>query len=142
MFIQKPSFSDKQKGIHYFLHNEKIIKKGTIVPGISLMQQLHIYYIPQITITVYNMASVDFNTFFSAFVVHFLQNMDGLDNDQRTTLKENFKTDTVSIYYFLEENHFFLCFLAEHILFIIRIRMNCEKLIIAGLDLIIVETDH
>lgn len=60
------------------------------------MQQIHIFYIPQITITVYNMASVDFNTFFSAFVVHFLQNMDGLDNDQRTTLKENFKTDTVS----------------------------------------------
>ena len=42
------------------------------------------------------MASVDFNTFFSAFVLHFLQNMDGLDDDQRRTLKENFKTDTVS----------------------------------------------
>lgn len=52
----------------------------------------------QVTITVYNMAAVDFNTFFTAFVPHFLQNMDGLDTDQRTTLKENFKTDTVSIH--------------------------------------------
>ncbi|KAG0728970.1 Exportin-6-B [Chionoecetes opilio] len=48
-----------------------------------------------ITITVYNMAAVDFSTFLGAFVPHFLQNMDGLDTDQRTTLRANFKTDTV-----------------------------------------------
>lgn len=59
---------------------------------------------PQITITVYNMAAVDFSTFFGAFVPHFLQNMDGLDTDQRTTLKANFKTDTVS--------HLFVFFIA------------------------------
>lgn len=55
------------------------------------------FVFPQITITVYNMAAVDFSTYFGAFVPHFLQNMDGLDSDQRTALKANFKTDTVRI---------------------------------------------
>lgn len=66
------------------------------------------FVFPQITITVYNMAAVDFSTFFGAFVPHFLQNMDGLDTDQRTTLKANFKTDTVS--------HLFIFFIATLIL--------------------------
>lgn len=89
------------------------------------------------------MASVDFNTFFSAFVVHFLQNMDGLDNDQRTTLKENFKTDTVSNFFYHRKKK------CVHYLFIywLNIVTNSQidrdgELIITIINFIDIESDH
>ena len=42
------------------------------------------------------MAAVDFEGFFVAFVQHFLTQTEGLTQDQRITLKENFKPETVS----------------------------------------------
>ncbi|XP_069996041.1 exportin-6 [Penaeus vannamei] len=83
----------------YKLYHKGVFRNSMLGQFITVLLQVLVHRSQdllqeEITITVYNMASVDFNTFFSAFVVHFLQNMDGLDNDQRTTLKENFKTDT------------------------------------------------
>ncbi|XP_069961289.1 exportin-6 isoform X1 [Cherax quadricarinatus] len=83
----------------YKLYHKGVFRNSMLGQFITVLLQVLVHRSQdllqeEITITVYNMASVDFTTFFAAFVPHFLQNMDGLDNDQRTTLKQNFKTDT------------------------------------------------
>lgn len=83
----------------YKLYHKGVFRNSMLGQFITVLLQVLVHRSQdllqeEITITVYNMASVDFNTFFAAFVPHFLQNMDGLDDDQRTILKENFKTDT------------------------------------------------
>ena len=49
--------------------------------------------------SVYNMAQVDFNVFHHQFLPHFLQQMDGLDNDQRQTLVTNFHMEEVCTHF-------------------------------------------
>ncbi|XP_066990340.1 exportin-6 isoform X2 [Macrobrachium rosenbergii] len=83
----------------YKLYHKAVFRNSMLGHFITVLLQVLVHRSQdllqeEITITVYNMASVDFTTFFAAFVLHFLQNMDGLDDDQRTTLKDNFKTDT------------------------------------------------
>ncbi|KAK3889634.1 hypothetical protein Pcinc_006379 [Petrolisthes cinctipes] len=83
----------------YKLYHKGVFRNSLLVQFITVLLQVLVHRSQdllqdEVTITVYNMAAVDFSTFFTAFVPHFLQNMDGLDTDQKTTLKENFKTDT------------------------------------------------
>ena len=49
----------------------------------------------EIAIVVYNMASVDFDGFYSSYLPHLLGNCDGIDDSQRALLAQNFKVDTV-----------------------------------------------
>ncbi|MPC08061.1 exportin-6-like [Portunus trituberculatus] len=83
----------------YKLYHKGVFRNSLLVHFITVLLQVLVHRSQdllqeEITITVYNMAAVDFSTYFGAFVPHFLQNMDGLDADQRTALKANFKTDT------------------------------------------------
>lgn len=42
------------------------------------------------------MAAVDFNGFFSAFLPQFLYQFEGVTDEERMTLKQNFKSENVS----------------------------------------------
>lgn len=61
-----------------------------------LVHKSHDLLQEEIGIAVYNMASVDFSSFYAAFLPHFLANCDGVDSNQRTVLGRNFKMDRVS----------------------------------------------
>ena len=52
----------------------------------------------EIAIVVYNMASVDFDGFYSNYLPQLLTNCDGIDDNQRTALAQNFKVDTVGYF--------------------------------------------
>ncbi|KAI0232540.1 Exportin-6-A, partial [Lamellibrachia satsuma] len=47
----------------------------------------------EIGVTVYNMASVDFDTFYACFLPTFLAGCDGIDASQKAVLAQNFKMD-------------------------------------------------
>ena len=51
----------------------------------------------EITVMLYNMAAVDFDTFYSQFLPQLVNNCDGLDENQRTILSCNFSMDKVGI---------------------------------------------
>lgn len=51
----------------------------------------------EIGVTVYNMASVDFDTFYACFLPTFLAGCDGIDASQKAVLAQNFKMDCVSV---------------------------------------------
>ena len=60
-----------------------------------LVHKSHDLLQEEIVITVYNMADVDFDMFYSKFLPHFLRCMDGLDDNQRAVLAQNFKLEKV-----------------------------------------------
>ena len=49
----------------------------------------------EIGITIYNMASVDFDSFYANFLPQFLASCEGVDQNQKTILGQNFKMDKV-----------------------------------------------
>ena len=49
----------------------------------------------EITITLYNMAAVDFDSFYSVFLPQFLGGCEGLTDSQKTELGNNFTPDKV-----------------------------------------------
>ena len=49
----------------------------------------------EVGITIYNMASVNFDGFYANFLHHFLQNCELLDTSQKAILSANFKLDKV-----------------------------------------------
>jgi hypothetical protein len=62
-----------------------------------LVHKSHDLLQEEIGISVYNMASVDFDCFYSTFLPQFLTNCEGLDNNQKSILAQNFKMDKVSL---------------------------------------------
>ncbi|CAG5121677.1 unnamed protein product, partial [Candidula unifasciata] len=58
-----------------------------------LVQKSHDLLQEEIVISVYNMAAVDFDVFFSDFLPQFLTSVEGIDNNQKSVLAKNFKTD-------------------------------------------------
>lgn len=60
-----------------------------------LIHKSHDLLQEEIGIAVYNMASVDFSTFFSAFLPEFLTGCQGLDTNQKNVLGRNFKMERV-----------------------------------------------
>ena len=64
----------------------------------TLVHKSHDLLQEEIGITVYNMASVDFDAFYSKFLPQFLASCEGLDVNQKTILRDNFKMDTVSMH--------------------------------------------
>ncbi|XP_013401009.1 exportin-6-like [Lingula anatina] len=58
-----------------------------------LIHRSHDLLQEEIGITIYNMAAVDFDKFYSAFLPQFLNGTEGLDENQRTILAQNFEVD-------------------------------------------------
>ncbi|XP_060583375.1 exportin-6-like [Ruditapes philippinarum] len=58
-----------------------------------LVHKSHDLLQEEIVVTIYNMASVDFDRFYSEFLPHFLTGCDGLDNGQKHMLGQNFKVE-------------------------------------------------
>ena len=52
----------------------------------------------EIGIALYNMASVDFDFFYGQFLQNFLATCEGLDENQKTILAQNFPMDKVDIF--------------------------------------------
>lgn len=60
-----------------------------------LVHKSHDLLQEEIGIAIYNMASVDFDSFYSAFLTEFLASCDGVDSNQKHVLGRNFKMDRV-----------------------------------------------
>lgn len=63
-----------------------------------LIHKSHDLLQEEIALTVYNMAAVDFNSFYDSFLTQFLSICDNLDSNQRTVLCQNFKTVQVKMH--------------------------------------------
>ena len=61
-----------------------------------LVAKSHALLQEEIAITLYNMAHVDFDTFYAKFLPQFLSSCDGVDENQKNILAQNFKMDKVS----------------------------------------------
>ena len=64
-----------------------------------LLHKSHDLLLEDITVAIYNMASVDFDAFYSAFMPEFLNGCQGVDTSQRAVLARNFKLERVSKIY-------------------------------------------
>ena len=60
-----------------------------------LVQKSHDLLQEEIVISVYNMAAVDFDAFFSDFLPTFLASVEGIDDRQKAILAENFQVNRV-----------------------------------------------
>lgn len=65
----------------------------------NLINKTHALFNEEIATAIYNMAAVNFDTFFNSFLPQFLSQTSGLDDTQRDILKKNIKPDTVSVSY-------------------------------------------
>lgn len=61
----------------------------------TLILKTHALRADEIATAIYNMASVDFETFYIFFLPHFLDHTTGLDSNQRMVLRRNMKADQV-----------------------------------------------
>ncbi|XP_014246351.1 exportin-6 [Cimex lectularius] len=60
----------------------------------TLINKSHALLSDEIATAIYNMAAVNFDTFFNSFLPTFLSQTSGLDENQRDILKKNIKPDT------------------------------------------------
>ncbi|XP_071494224.1 exportin-6-like [Diadema antillarum] len=77
------------------LYQKKIFKTLMLSPFMNVLLQAlihksHDLLQEETMVTVYNMASVDFDNFFRVFLPEFLSSTEGLDANQKTILKTNF----------------------------------------------------
>ncbi|PIO34203.1 hypothetical protein AB205_0085260 [Aquarana catesbeiana] len=80
------------------LYHKKLFRAMMLPQFVSVLLQVlihksHDLLQEEIGIAVYNMASVDFSTFFSAFLPEFLTGCQGLDTNQKNVLGRNFKME-------------------------------------------------
>ena len=105
--------TDKVSRISRLLAVQVVFRETMLAEFLTVLMQVlvhksHDLLQEEIVNTVYNMATVDFEVFYTKFLPHFLQSMDGLDNNQRTVLVHNFKEEKVRT---LGPLFFFLFFL-------------------------------
>lgn len=62
-----------------------------------LLHKSHDLLQEEMTVAIYNMASVDFDAFYSAFMPEFLGGCQGVDAGQRAVLARNFKLERVKM---------------------------------------------
>lgn len=62
-----------------------------------LLHKSHDLLQEEMTVAIYNMASVDFDAFYSAFMPEFLGGCQGVDAGQRAVLARNFKLERVTM---------------------------------------------
>ncbi|ELW66405.1 Exportin-6 [Tupaia chinensis] len=80
------------------LYHKKIFRTTMLFQFVNVLLQVlvhksHDLLQEEIGIAVYNMASVDFDGFFAAFLPEFLTSCDGVDANQKNVLGRNFKMD-------------------------------------------------
>lgn len=80
-----------------------------------LLHKSHDLLQEEITVAIYNMASVDFDAFYSAFMPEFLNGCQGVDSSQRAVLARNFKLERVKDSFQLI-NVFYLMSFMHHLL--------------------------
>lgn len=100
------------------LFRERLLCQFITVLLHTLLDQGHALLIDDMLLTLFNMAAVNFQAFFTTFVPEFLQNMDLLTPTQRDSLKQSFNQETVSNpYHFCYGLAFFIaigfCFLGH-----------------------------
>lgn len=83
-----------------FLCLQKIFRTTMLFQFVNVLLQVlvhksHDLLQEEIGIAIYNMASVDFDGFFAAFLPEFLTSCDGVDANQKNVLGRNFKMDRV-----------------------------------------------
>lgn len=62
-----------------------------------LVHRSHDLLQEEITVTIHNMACVDFERFYNDFLHQFLSDCEGLTPDQKSVLQQNFKTEKVCL---------------------------------------------
>uniref|UniRef100_A0A8C9UN02 Exportin-6 n=1 Tax=Spermophilus dauricus TaxID=99837 RepID=A0A8C9UN02_SPEDA len=80
------------------LYHKKIFRTTMLFQFVNVLLQVlvhksHDLLQEEIGIAIYNMASVDFDGFFAAFLPEFLTSCDGVDTNQKNVLGRNFKMD-------------------------------------------------
>ncbi|XP_015414991.1 PREDICTED: exportin-6 isoform X2 [Myotis davidii] len=80
------------------LYHKKIFRTTMLFQFVNVLLQVlvhksHDLLQEEIGIAIYNMASVDFDGFFAAFLPEFLTGCDGVDANQKNVLGRNFKMD-------------------------------------------------
>uniref|UniRef100_A0A8D2MXB9 Exportin 6 n=1 Tax=Zonotrichia albicollis TaxID=44394 RepID=A0A8D2MXB9_ZONAL len=83
------------------LYHKKIFRTTMLFQFVNVLLQVlvhksHDLLQEEIGIATYNMASVDFDGFYSAFLPEFLASCDGVDSNQKNVLGRNFKMDRIS----------------------------------------------
>lgn len=79
------------------LFREQLLGQFLTVLFHTLLDRSHALLTEDVVLTIYNMATVNFIAFFDTFLMNFLQNMDGLLQSQRDSLKHSIRKDTVRI---------------------------------------------
>ncbi|KAM4631697.1 exportin-6 isoform 1-T1 [Discoglossus pictus] len=97
IFKQNLSYLETLNSKHKLYH-KKLFRSVMLHQFVSVLLQVlihksHDLLQEEIGIAVYNMASVDFSTFFSAFLTEFLTGCQGLDSGQKSVLARNFKME-------------------------------------------------
>uniref|UniRef100_A0A3B4FKQ4 Exportin 6 n=1 Tax=Pundamilia nyererei TaxID=303518 RepID=A0A3B4FKQ4_9CICH len=80
------------------LYHRKLFRTSMLFHFINVLLQVllhksHDLLQEEITLAIYNMASVDFDAFYSAFMPEFLNGCHGVDSSQRAVLARNFKLE-------------------------------------------------
>ncbi|XP_075220415.1 exportin ellipsoid body open [Lycorma delicatula] len=88
------SVNTKWKLYHKDLFRSAFLGEFLTVLMNNLVEKSHALLGDEIATAVYNMAAVDFNTYFNSFIPHFLSQVSGLDSYQREMLHQRTKPDT------------------------------------------------
>lgn len=87
------NLNSKWKLYHKDIFKELMLSQFLNVLLQALVQKSHDLLQEEIGITIYNMAAVNFNAFYSTFLLQFLQNCNSLDDSQKSLLSHNFKVE-------------------------------------------------
>ncbi|KAM4635404.1 exportin-6 isoform 2-T3 [Polymixia lowei] len=96
IFKQNLSYLESLNSKHKLYH--RLFRTSMLFHFINVLLQVllhkgHDLLQEEITLAVYNMASVDFDAFYSAFMPEFLNGCQGVDANQRAVLARNFKLE-------------------------------------------------
>ncbi|XP_023654269.1 exportin-6 [Paramormyrops kingsleyae] len=97
IFKQNLSYLESLNSKHKLYH-KKLFRTSMLFHFINVLLQVlvhkgHDLLQDEIVLAVYNMASVDFDSFYSAFMPEFLSSCQGVDANQRSVLGRNFKLE-------------------------------------------------
>ncbi|XP_037544857.1 exportin-6 [Nematolebias whitei] len=97
IFKQNLSYLESLNSKHK-LYSRKLFRTSMLFHFINVLLQVllhksHDLLQEEITLAIYNMASVDFDAFYSVFMPEFLNGCHGVDTNQRSVLARNFKLE-------------------------------------------------
>uniref|UniRef100_A0A096MHN3 Exportin 6 n=1 Tax=Poecilia formosa TaxID=48698 RepID=A0A096MHN3_POEFO len=97
IFKQNLSYLESLNSKHKLYHR-KLFRTSMLFHFINVLLQVllhksHDLLQEEMTLAIYNMASVDFDAFYSVFMPQFLNGCQGVDSNQRAVLARNFKLE-------------------------------------------------